>query len=745
MNRSPFPIWATIVPVAAALLLWLLTGSAIVLAFAALGPVAAVASRLDQRRVERSRTRAETQQERRQQAADELHAAIAEADEVAQSWEQLVSIESILTDQAPHAMSQPRQLLLGRDGTSPVSTRSHQRIGVVGPSILSAGLARTLAVQQAHAGGGTVVQAERLADLSACDSVIEISSARVARLRGPAGPGQPFAPHYLSAHTASNWLLRHAPLTTVPSALELGPGAGGLPLSVDLFSGPHAIVAGATGSGKTELLRRWMLEMAKRFRPDELSIICIDFKGGTGASELAHLPHLCALLTDLDTIEMDRVLLAIRSELTRREQVFVECRVRSFEELPTGRLGRLVIIVDEYQLLVERAATTTETMADVVARGRALGVHVILATQHPSRVIRDHIWANCGVRLALRLNDPAESRSLVGDDAATRLAVGQVACWDANGVREGRVRPVTAAEIHEWVDESQSHNEPPWLTVPSAHELTRGVGECAVALRDVVSERRFEAVEWQPRLRLAVQGFAGSGRTTVLRRIAELSEHVTWVSDADPAGAFAALCIAAPPARTTIIIDNLDDLLFGLDPEYRQAMLERLRFLSKSACALVVSARGQHALSELFPHLLRLEGNGRGFIDSDPAILVPSTWQPPESSPVRLWRPRAGSAVVCAYPARMTNIALPPSLRWSTDLADESAVRVGSVDQWMMHMGQLESAVDVLFVDGASADLRTLVRWRGLPPLIAPGEAWWFHDGVPVRVGVARTGAADPD
>ncbi|RXZ40937.1 FtsK/SpoIIIE domain-containing protein, partial [Agromyces binzhouensis] len=204
-------------------------------------------------------------------------------------------------------------------------------------------------------------------------------------------------------------------------AATVGVGFGG-PLVIDLVAGPHALVAGTSGSGKSELLVAWIAAMAARHAPDRVAFLLVDFKGGASFEPVRGLPHVTGLVTDLDEDEAARAVESIRAELRHRERVLAAAGVRSIVELPADAdLPRLVVVIDEFQAMIERFGELGAVMADVAARGRSLGVHLVLAAQRPNGVVREQVSANCGIRVSLRVLERADSVAVLGVDRAARL------------------------------------------------------------------------------------------------------------------------------------------------------------------------------------------------------------------------------------------------------------------------------------------------------------------------------------
>ncbi|HEX2577298.1 MAG TPA: FtsK/SpoIIIE domain-containing protein, partial [Aquihabitans sp.] len=210
-----------------------------------------------------------------------------------------------------------------------------------------------------------------------------------------------------------------------PPRAVLGVAADG-PLVVDLATdGPHALVAGTTGSGKSELLRTLVASLAAGSSPDHLTFVLIDFKGGSAFDACARLPHTTGLVTDLDDHLAARALRCLDAELRHREQ---RLRSAGAPDLAALRrlvheppLPRLVVVVDEFATLAAELPDFVDALVGVAQRGRSLGVHLVLATQRPSGSVSESIRANTALRIALRVQSPADSADVIDVPDAARL------------------------------------------------------------------------------------------------------------------------------------------------------------------------------------------------------------------------------------------------------------------------------------------------------------------------------------
>ncbi|HKC28616.1 MAG TPA: FtsK/SpoIIIE domain-containing protein, partial [Jatrophihabitans sp.] len=206
------------------------------------------------------------------------------------------------------------------------------------------------------------------------------------------------------------------------ACIVLGTSAQGL-IEIDLArDGPHVLVAGTTGAGKSELLQTMVAGLAAHHPPDQLNVVLVDYKGGAAFADCARLPHTAGLVTDLDPHLTERALRALSSELRRRELLFAEAGVSDLAgyraRANAVTVPRLVIVVDEFAALAQELPEFIRGLVAVAQRGRSLGVHLVLATQRPGTAVSPDIRANTDLRIALRVTDPAESADVIGSPAA---------------------------------------------------------------------------------------------------------------------------------------------------------------------------------------------------------------------------------------------------------------------------------------------------------------------------------------
>ena len=204
----------------------------------------------------------------------------------------------------------------------------------------------------------------------------------------------------------------------------IGVGIDGL-VSLDLREdGPHGLVAGTTGAGKSELLQSLIAGLAASNAPDRITFLLVDYKGGAAFRECAGLPHTVGYITDLTPALVQRALVSMNAELTYREELLARYGAKDLVALershPEAAPPSMLICVDEFAALLAEVPDFIDGMVSIAQRGRSLGMHMLLATQRPSGVISEQIKANTDLRIALRVASPDDSGDVIDTkDAAT--------------------------------------------------------------------------------------------------------------------------------------------------------------------------------------------------------------------------------------------------------------------------------------------------------------------------------------
>ncbi|WP_329133165.1 FtsK/SpoIIIE domain-containing protein [Streptomyces sp. NBC_01476] len=194
------------------------------------------------------------------------------------------------------------------------------------------------------------------------------------------------------------------------------------PTAFDLVKdGPHALIAGTTGSGKSELLQTFVASLAAVNHPDELTFVLVDYKGGSAFKDCVRLPHTLGMVTDLDSHLVQRALASLTAELIRREHMLATAGAKDHPEYRALRrrdpqlppMPRLLLVIDEFATLAREIPDFIPGLVGIAQRGRSLGLHMVLATQRPAGVVTNDIRANTNLRISLRVTDTTDSTDVL--------------------------------------------------------------------------------------------------------------------------------------------------------------------------------------------------------------------------------------------------------------------------------------------------------------------------------------------
>ncbi|MEU6996992.1 FtsK/SpoIIIE domain-containing protein [Nonomuraea sp. NPDC046570] len=443
----------------------------------------------------------------------------------------------------------------------------------------------------------------------------------------------------------------------------IGVGPDG-PYPVDLrLDGPHALVAGTTGAGKSELLQALICSLAVRNRPDELTFVLIDYKGGAAFKECVRLPHTVGMVSDLDGHLTQRALASLAAEIRRRERLLLDAGAKDIEDYQ-GTLPRLVLIIDEFAALVAELPDFVAGLVDIARRGRSLGIHLILATQRPAGVVTADIQANTSLRIALRVTEAGESADVIDLPDAAHIskatpgrcyvksgagaAVAVQTAWvggRAAGGAPGQVRvvevgwpelgrPLPAAPEPEGaaavtdltvladalVEAARLAGVPeqasPWLPPLPARVVAPESGdslEYGVTDLPWAQDRRPLALDLERGGHLLIAGASRSGRSTALRTIA--GAIAAGASPADvhlhaiDCGSGALLPLVALPHCGAVVTRDQLDRVERLLTRLRQEVGRRQQLLAEAGHASLAEYRqAGHALPWLVLMLDRWEG-----------------------------------------------------------------------------------------------------------------------------------------
>ncbi len=561
----------------------------------------------------------------------------------------------------------------------------------------------------------------------------------------------------------------------------LGRGADD-PLEVDLVAdGPHAVLAGTTGAGKSELLVSWVVALAAAYPPDRVTFLLVDFKGGAAFRPLEGLPHCVGVITDLDEASAQRAFESLTAELRHRERVLAASGCRSIDDLASQvQLPRLVLVVDEYAALVSGFPDLHGLIADLAARGRSLGLHLVLCTQRPSGVVRDAVLANTGLRMSLRVNDASDSMSVLGvTDAATLPAEprGRVLVRRNGGALQTAQVGIASSRLVESVTEAgRLFDRPrrPWCeplpAVLQASELPSGPG-VVLGLRDLPAQQRQEtlSLDMSHGRHLLVVGGARSGKTTVLHLVgAQAGAARASGLEAIWDTVTAALEHAAAPL---VLLDDLDAVLARCGPDHAVELADRVARLlregsSRGVGVIATAQRLTGALQSLLPAfddrlVLRLADRaehvalvgsatawdphavpGRGHWRGTTVQLALPAEEPVlgaglRHEPPQLERPLA---IVTVRPAQLARALVEHGLAYHEldPAASSDAITVGRAtgavvghpEAWRSAwsaFAAVRGTHDVLFDGCTASDLRAITGERRLPPpLEDPARTGWL-------------------
>jgi S-DNA-T family DNA segregation ATPase FtsK/SpoIIIE len=417
-------------------------------------------------------------------------------------------------------------------------------------------------------------------------------------------------------HTSPDRLWAHAPegLSAVIGASAAGP------ISVDLMTdGPHALIGGTTGAGKSELLQTWIASLAQSYGPELLTFVLVDYKGGAAFSACSQLPHTVGMLTDLDPAETRRALRSLQAEVRRRERMLAGLGCSDIDSFRSrgGTLPRLVLVIDEFRALAEEQPDSLKELVHLAAVGRSLGLHLILATQRPSGVITPEIRANVNLRIALRVRDRLDSEDIIGTAEAAHLPEGSPgrALMRTGGepptsfqtasvggrTSSGRtlvvhtglpgsgdmsrddpgpteLETIVAGLDEAWARSGRPAPHPPWqppLPAKVTEEQLPSVEPGAVAwgLVDLPDEQRWDTLSRRPEDgHLLVLGGPGTGRTTAACSLA------TRLAAGAPNGAWVhALASPGPLVDSFAQAPHVASVLDPGDPSATRRLLTRVR------------------------------------------------------------------------------------------------------------------------------------------------------------------------
>ena len=541
------------------------------------------------------------------------------------------------------------------------------------------------------------------------------------------------------------------------------------PLLLDLVTaGPHAVVTGMTGSGKTEFLKSWLVALAASYSPDELSFLIIDFKGGAGFSQLTGLAHVVGMVTDLDHAEAHRAMTSLHAEIRYRERVLVQEGVGDIAALrEDNQLGRLIVIVDEYRAVLEAFPELQSVFVDLAARGRSLGIHLILSSQRVGGALGDALLANCALRVGFRVSQKQDSQALLGDDAAFVLPhIPGRAVIVGTGLEQKEFQAaflteqdieVVEAKIDQWRQEHLGWSPRlPWL--PPLPSVIRSVdlpepldGAAWLGLADIPEHQVQTWAQYSPRSEgnLLITGPARSGNSNVCQLIAQQLGVRVFV---DAEEAWDVVVGGVETGSELLVIDHLDAILDDFDLEHREEFIQCLtrivRNAPKHGKAVLVSCsehiRGVTGLLSLFPatlkHLSHAQPGRAVWNGHEVQLVLSDIREHPVVQAEKLDLDENTSYLVVTHRKREILLAWKKEEARLRDLGAEISVQVqnspcivvGTPDEWMSQpalLGALKHS-SVVVLDGCtSSELRGLRLRSGLFPHTGYGKTLVVEPG----------------
>ena len=294
----------------------------------------------------------------------------------------------------------------------------------------------------------------------------------------------------------------------------LGVSSGGS-LNIGLSEhGPHWLLGGTTGAGKSQLLRSLVLSAALRYPPERLGLILVDFKGSAGLGPLAQLPHALSVLSNFDMSAVERALEFLRADIHRREVDLQALGVNSYRDylascqaaITTPRYPELLIVVDEFRMLIDSMPDAMAELMRIATIGRSLGLHLVLATQRPQGAISQDIRANIATSICLRVASAQDSYNLLEHESAAYISAAHPG---AGYVRlpDGRSLPFRAPLVDAVPSSSDARpvqvlglEEGGWRELTAASAVQKGGGhEDELLIRSAQQIRALYEREYAPK------------------------------------------------------------------------------------------------------------------------------------------------------------------------------------------------------------------------------------------------------
>lgn len=356
--------------------------------------------------------------------------------------------------------------------------------------------------------------------------------------------------------------------TTTSLAVPIGLDTNGNPYYLDLVAaGPHGIIAGTSGSGKSVALRTWLHQLCYTYTPQQLRLVLFDYKGGAALREFTSLPHVEGLVTDLVPKQAKRVLAALAAEVKDRENQLATCGFADITQWqrsdPSSCPPRIICVVDEYKVVSQTHPQDVETLLDLCARGRSLGIHLLLATQSAAGIVTGQMRANLNLKISFRTATVADSLDLLGTAKAYQMSQSGVSLL-TDPRAEGELTQVQWAYSEPQLAKSTVVTASLWR--PPLAEVIAELSEeypQALMIADQFEQRRHLPVQWESGLVAVV------AEEVPRQRILQTLCDTSWVNlQTYPASDWALRLHNAVAAGQVVVIADLHRFIGQLEHQF---------------------------------------------------------------------------------------------------------------------------------------------------------------------------------
>lgn len=377
--------------------------------------------------------------------------------------------------------------------------------------------------------------------------------------------------------------------------------------------GPHGLVVGGTGSGKSEFLTTMALAHALTYPPSHLRMVFLDFKGGAGLDHLASLPHVDHALSDLDAVAVPWLLRALGAALTLRKRQLNRAGMRSWDEWEVAdHRGsapgfpalppRLLVIVDEFQVLAEKHPELMGELASIATQGRSLGLHLILASQRPSGALTPQMRSTIDLRVALRCSEGRDSQEVIGTDKAAQLP--RIPGRALMGGQE--IQAALVEDAPQWIEAIKDA----WYLEKAEREHPDAIPIIPAPLPEVVEGRKGKWGVYEDPLEATVRPLPLTSASVAIIGPASHAEELADIART--------VAVASPVTHSSHTPPALH-IWMGEEPDMRSGD-PALRLLQQGWDA-VIPSQGLGGIARALTHLVRLLSEDHAH-DAPPTVVI---------------------------------------------------------------------------------------------------------------------------